>query len=555
MKTETLYRQLIRANYVFGISLMIIFLAHSKILLSIGQFWLAGTFLMDRFNTYRWVGFFRKNPLWKSILLSVPFSLYLLLVSLLKGVRCFLNNRPAVIFSSILVLHLIGCFYSTDYNYAVKDMRTKLPLFLLPLFITTSAPFNRRYFNGFMLLFVASVLVRTLMNSWNFFGGHFIDIRNISHSISHVILAIEISLALFILGFYILRKRMFPVFLKVVFGIVLVWLVIYLVLSRSTTGIVITGVSLFIVIILLLFHTRMLWVKLSLAAFLVLSSAASAIYLFRIAHDYYRVNPVDSSKLDKLSRRGNPYVHDTVFKLTENGTYLYIYYQRDELREEWNKRSKIPFEGLDKKNQKIANTLVRFLASKGLRKDADGVNALSSDEIKAIENGIANVVFTSKFSIRGQIYELLWGFDEYRNSGDPTGSSLMQRLEFWKASVGLIRENFLTGVGTGDMNEAFQHEYEKMNSKLAPDQRWRSHNQFLSIFVAFGIFGLLWFLFAILYPPFSTGKFRDFFFLVFFIIVMLSMIPEDTIESQFGVTFFALFYTFFLFARKEEDII
>jgi hypothetical protein len=31
------------------------------------------------------------------------------------------------------------------------------------------------------------------------------------------------------------------------------------------------------------------------------------------------------------------------------------------------------------------------------------------------------------------------------------------------------------------------------------------------------------------------------------------MIPEDTIESQMGVTFFAFFYSFFLFGRKEED--
>ncbi len=178
---------------------------------------------------------------------------------------------------------------------------------------------------------------------------------------------------------------------------------------------------------------------------------------------------------------------------------------------------------------------------------------LSDNDIRAIEKGTANAIFTRKFSISGQIYELLWGLDEYRKTGDPTGSSQMQRLEFWKASLGIIKENWLTGVGTGDMNEAFQQQYEKMKSKLAPDQRWRSHDQFLSIFVGFGIFGFLWFLFAILYPAVALGKFRDYFFLVFFIIAALSMITEDTIESQLGVTFFAFFYSFFLFARKEDD--
>jgi hypothetical protein len=269
--------------------------------------------------------------------------------------------------------------------------------------------------------------------------------------------------------------------------------------------------------------------------------------------DYYKVNPVDFSKLEKVSPLGHPYLHNLVDRQTENGNYLYIYIQFDELREAWSKRSSIPFDGRDKRNQLIPNTLIRYLTSRGLRKDAGGMSQLSDTEIREIEKGTANVVFTWKFSIRGQVYEFLWGIDEYRKSGDPTGSSLMQRFEFWKASAGIIKENWVTGVGTGDMNEAFQQQYDKMKSKLAPDQRWRSHNQFLSVFVGFGVLGLVWFLFSILYPPLALGKFRDYFFLVFFIIAMLSMIPEDTIESQLGVTFFALFYSLFLFGKKEED--
>jgi len=549
----TFYRQFIRANYIFGLVVMIIFLPHSKIMISLAQFWLAGTFAMDRYNTRRWLDFFRNNPPWKSIAGAFPMSLYLLFASIFRGIRAFVNNRPSMIFSSILVLHVAGLIFTTDFDYAFKDMRTKLPLFLLPLFIATSPAFNRRYFYGFMLLFAASVLARTMINSWNLFGGHFVDIRDISRSISHVVVALHISLALFVLGYFIFRRRTFSIGLKILFGVVLAWLLAYPVFARSATGLVITGLTLLILVIILLFRSRKLWLKISLFTFLVVSVAVSGIYFSRIVKDYYKVNPVNFSKLDKVSSHGNPYRHDTISRQTENGNYLYIYIQLDELQDAWKKRSSIPLFGRDKKNQVIVNTLVRYLASKGLRKDADGMSNLSGDEIRAIEKGTANVVFTEKFSIRGEVYVLLWGLDEYRKTGDPTGSSLMQRLEFWKASWGIIRDNWLTGVGTGDMNEAFQQQYEKMKSKLAPDQRWRSHNQFLSIFVGFGIFGLIWFLFAILYPPIILGKFRDYFFLVFFIIAMLSMMPEDTIESQMGVTFFAFFYSFFLFSRKEED--
>jgi hypothetical protein len=549
----TFYRQFIRACYILGLAVMIIFVPHSKIMVSIAQFWLAGTFAMDRYNTRRWLEFFRCNSLWKTLAGALPFSGYLLFNSILKGFRDFFRNRPALIFSSIFLMHFVGLIFTTDFDYAIKDIRTKLPLFLLPLFIGTSTAFNRRYFYGFMLLFSATVLARVLINSWNLFGGHFVDIRDISRSISHVIVAINISLVLFVLGYFIFKRRTFPVGLKILFGLVSAWLLAYLVFAHSATGLVITSLTFLILAIIFLVRSRNLWLKVCLFAFLVFSVGFSGIYISRIVKDYYKVNPVDFSKLEKVSPGGHPYLHNILNRQTENGNYLYIYIQVDELKEAWNKRSSIPFEGRDKKNQLIINTLVRYLTSKGLRKDADGMNHLSNNEIRAIEKGIANVVFTWNFSIRGQVYELLWGLDEYRKSGDPTGSSLMQRLEFWKASWGIIKDHWLTGVGTGDMNEAFQQQYEKMNSKLAPDQRWRSHNQFLSIFVGFGIFGLLWFLFAILYPPIALGKFKDYFFLVFFIIAILSMMPEDTIESQLGVTFFAFFYSFFLFARKEED--
>lgn len=547
------YKQFIRVNYIFGLALMIVFLPHSKIMVSIAQFWLAGTFAMDRYNTRRWLEFFRIQPLWKSIAGGLPFSLFLFFISILKGFRDFFRNRPALVFSSIFLMLFAGLIFTSDFDYALKDIRTKLPLLLLPLFIGTSSAFNRRYFYGFMLLFAATVLARTLINSWNLFGGHFIDIRQISRSISHVIVALNISLTLFVLGYFILKKRTFPLALKILFGLVSAWMLVYLVLARSATGILITGLALVILAIILLVRSRKLWLKISLFAFLVLSVAITAIYFSGMVKDYYKVNPVDFTKLDKVSPLGHPYLHNLVNRQTENGNYLFIYIQPDELRDAWSKRSSIPFDGKDKKNQLIINTLVRYLTSKGLRKDAEGMSHLTDKEIRAIENGVANVVFTWKFSIRGQVYELLWGIDEYRKTGDPTGSSLMQRLEFWKASAGIIKDNWLTGVGTGDMNEAFQKQYEKMKSRLSPDQRWRSHNQFLSVFVGFGIFGLLWFLFALLYPPIKLGKFRDYFFLVFFIIGMLSMIPEDTIESQLGVTFIAFFYSFLLFARKDED--
>jgi hypothetical protein len=552
---EKFLRQFLRWNYLFAIGMMVASLPHSKFLMSVSQFWLAAVFALDRIDIRKTQEFFLQRSRPKAFILAVPYFFYQLFTSIGKGLKCFFANKPAVIFSSILLLHALGLIFTADFDYAMKDLRTKLPIFLLPLFISTAQSFRKRDFYGLIVVFVASVVVRTFINAENLFHQDFIDIRNISKSISHIIVSLLISFSVFSLGYFLFLKRTFPAGIKILFAFLSVWLVVYLFLSKSATGLVISSLTFLILLVILILRSKTWWMKFSLLGFFLVFITFITLYVLNVRKEYYHINQVDFSRLDSLTSAGNKYTHYIHHRETENGNYIWIYIQWKELKDSWNKRSKIKFDSLDKKGQRVSNTLVRFMTSKGFRKDAEDVKKLTNEEVQEIEKGVANVVFTKTFSIRGRIYELFWGYDEYYKSGDPTGSSVMQRLEFWKASLGLIKENWLTGVGTGDMNVAFQEQYNKMHTKLAPEQRWRSHNQFLSIFVGFGLFGFLWFLFAIFYPPIILGKFNDYFFLIFIIIAIISMIPEDTIESQAGVTFFAFFYAMLLFGRKEDDLI
>ena len=80
----------------------------------------------------------------------------------------------------------------------------------------------------------------------------------------------------------------------------------------------------------------------------------------------------------------------------------------------------------------------------------------------------------------------------------------------------------------------------------------RSHNQYLAITVAFGIVGLLWYLFSLLYPL-SVKDNRNYLYLVFLFILLFSMLTEDTLETQIGVTLFAFFNSFLVFTKDVED--
>ncbi|MEI6683338.1 MAG: O-antigen ligase family protein [Bacteroidota bacterium] len=548
-------KQIFRYWYILSMMVIVVGLPFSKLLLSIGQFMMAGGWIVERFDGKRWMAAVKGMSTGRIILLAPVVAVSLFGAAIGRGFRDFSRNRAALLFASVLLLHVAGLLWTTDFNYAFKDLRTKLPLLLLPLFLSTTEAFGKKAFYAMMGLFILAVLTRSVFNTWLILTRHFVDIRDVSHNVSHITYSLLICMCLYTLVFFLFKRNLFPLWQRALILLVLGWLAGYLVLSQSFTGISVALITFFILIPVLIFKTRKLWLKISLA-FGILAIATVGFFALRsIVRDYYHVNPVDYTKLEKTTSRGNPYIHNIYAARTENGYSIWIYYQEDELREAWNKRSRIPYDSLNLKSGPISFTIIRYLTSKGWKKDADAVERLTPEEVSAIEKGIANCIFLKEFGIRGRIYEFLWGYDNYIETGNPTGSTIMQRLEFWKASVGIIKEHWLWGVGTGDMNIAFRLQYEKMHTKLAPDQRWRSHNQYLSIFIGFGIFGFIWFLVSLFWPPVMLHRYGDYFFMVFLIISLMSMLTDDTIESQTGVSFFAFFYALFLFGRKENDAI
>jgi hypothetical protein len=551
--TRFTYGLFIRYNYIFSLCLIIIFLPFSKFLLSVGQFYLMGTWALERIDCPKFMAWFTTPFNLRKRIFAFPFLLGMLFVSIYKGFLEVLRNRPAMVLMSIYILHVAGLIFTTDFGYAFKDLRVKTPIFILPLFIATSEAFGNKAFYRFLYLYILTLVAVTFVNTMNLAEHHYVDLREVSKHVSHIILSLMLNLGIFISGYFVFRARKTPLYLRIILLAAGAWFGVYLVLTKSVTGVVIFAATSVILSLVYIIIGKRTWLKISVLAFIVLISATGFLYLRSVTREYYHVNPVDLTKLEKFTAQGNPYTHNIRSTQTENGNLVWIYIQWDELRKSWNARSSTRFDSLDQRNQPVYYTLVRFLTSKGLRKDAEGVNSLTPREIRAVENGIANATYIEGFGLKGRIFELLYGWESYKSTGNPTGFTLMQRFEFWKASRAIISDYWLTGVGTGDMNVAFQNRYVIMHSKLAPAQRWRSHNQYLSIFVGFGIVGFMWFLFALFYPPFALRRFTDFFFLAFFIIAMLSMLSEDTIETQVGVTFFFFYYSFFLFGRKPGN--
>ena len=71
-----------------------------------------------------------------------------------------------------------------------------------------------------------------------------------------------------------------------------------------------------------------------------------------------------------------------------------------------------------------------------------------------------------------------------------------------------------------------------------------------------GIFVLLYFVFMLIYPFFEQKKKISFVYVAFFIILAGSMFTEDTLETETGLTLFAILNSILLYAfniNRNED--
>lgn len=521
------FSRLRNSNYLlfFGLCLLVTGLPVSLFLTSLSQFVIAGSFFLEG--------------------------------NLINKIKRFAGNKTALLFVSIWILHVIGLFWTQDLAEGIKDVRIKLPLLILPLVLAGSDPFTPKQFRAVLYLFLFSVFSGSMvsmavLNELIPAKAPIHDIREIFIlGVSHIRFALFTCLAVFIAGWLLSCKTdPPPLFSKIILGLLIAWLILFLFLIDSITGIsilIITGLVFLSSVVLR--HPRP-FVRV-ISAIMLIGIPLSLFLSLKSFVKKYSPKPEAVLEFDKRTKQGNPYFFDTLNTQVENGYRVYAYICEAEMRAEWNTRSRIPFDSLDQRKQPVKSTLLRFLTSKGEYKDAESVSRLTEEEIRSVERGIANVYYQNLSGIKSRLLQILWEYHEYSRGGNPSGHSVTQRIEFWKAATGIISVHPLAGVGTGDMRQAYAEEYANMHSKLTEPYRLRSHNQYLAIGVGLGIPALVYFLFVFFFPLPHQLRNRNFLFLSFWLIAFFSMFTEDTLETQAGATFVALFWSLFLFSKNE----
>jgi len=466
-----------------------------------------------------------------------------------------LKTKPEIfIFASIFLLHLIGLFYTQNFSYAAKDLRIKLPILLFPIILGTSLKLTAKEIKLIVSVFTISIIAKTIYGTASLLGltGTTInDFPELAGKFSHIRYALLLNIAAFSMLYYLVfYKKKEKLTYKLIYLTGFIWLSFFLFLLHSVTGWVIWIVLFIFSFISLSIYQKNRFLKYLFLGISGLIISGTFLYFSYSFNRFYKSDKLIPAQIEKYTKEGNIYTNHLKSSQKENGHFVNIYLCEKELGPEWNKRSRIDYNGTDKKGQKIKYTLIRYLTSKNLRKDKDGISKLTDQDIKNIENGMTNCIFADKYSVYPKIYEFLWQIDRYFSGGNPENQSVSQRLEFLKNGKEIIKRNFWIGIGTGDVKDEFQKQYELSQSKLSEKHRLRAHNQYVTIFITFGLIGFVWFMFALVYPIIKTKQYKNYLALISFIILALSMLNEDTLETQMGATVFAFFLSFFLFAGK-----
>jgi hypothetical protein len=483
-----------------------------------------------------------EKPFLTRILSRIVFSFKGIWRNIKTRFNDFIHNKVAVVMVSVYVMHLLGLIYTYDFPSAFHDLRIKLPLLIMPLVLSTMKPLDRKQFDTVLCFFIAAVFFVTVLGTVKFIRRDFVDVRELSPFINYIRLALCIVFSIFVLGYYLV-KRNHSLMIKSIMVFMIIWFLWQITVFESFTSVLVIAALCFVLVMYFIFRSTKTNVKICMVVAIVVVAGVVIYFPYKVAKDYMNPAKVDVTQLDTHTKLGNPYVFDTIAFGVEDARYVGLYLSKNEMLDAWNKRS------VKKINSEWDDgyyALVRYLTSKDLRKDAEGVEHLTENDIRNIENGVANYNYIENPGFKTRIMKVMVAYSNYERNGDANGSSVFQRVEYIKASFEIIKDNPVFGVGTGIV-KVFADYYENTNSKLKPEYRLRSHNQYLAIMVAFGVVGLLWFLFSMFYPLIADKRNRNYLYMVFLFIVMLSMFTDDTLETQVGATLFAFFNSFLVF--------
>lgn len=487
--------------------------------------------------------------LFSESVLSISSGLFLLLLffsgNTKEKLQFIAKEKTVWLLAGIYGIYLVGMLFCNNLQVGMWELKRYLFWATLPISIALIPKVTENKIWYLLLAFVFMVTGASIHTSIKIIFSDYFQVTNVREAahISHVALSIQVVFAIYIL--LISRILKTPVLGRLnkwfVFALC-AWFVFFLGFQKSLNAwLALYGSG---IVFFFWVTKRVKYQKLIRFVFLMFA-VTPFIYVGSIAYKYFDIKEMEPN-YELKTELGNPYDFRLDRFETENGQYVYWYVSSGELERAWNSVSSIKMNEKDATGYDIYDTILRYMTSKGLKKDSVGVLALSDYDIKNIQAGVANVIFVEKkYSLYPRIYQTVWELDQYYRTGNPNNQSLSQRIEFLKAARYIIHRNFW-GVGTGNYKQAFDEAFVEINSQLDPELRNNVHNQYLNYIVKFGFIGFFAIMCCLIFAIIWKKQYRNVLSVLLITIVAITSMGETTLETHVGLHFFLFFLSIFM---------
>lgn len=462
--------------------------------------------------------------------------------------RTVFASAPALVFLSFFGLHVLGLAWTSAQGmpWGLDLVRILVPVLSFGVVLAGSDRLTAGELRTILLFGAWSVVVSAAVCILFVDPGQAGEYRSLSRFISHIRLTLLLCFAVVVFVHYSGRGLLLAAHL-----IAVTWAVYSIDRLGSIQGFIILAVVGAVLLWRALVHVRPV-LRYPVRAIIILLPVAGALSLWNALERTYRLPEANTSGYGEYTAGGESYTFDATNPQLENGEHVWAWIAWGEVNRTWARRSSRPLDGTDAQGHSLRGTLVRYMTSKGLRKDSVSLMSLTDEEIHAIEQGRHNASVDGRSKVRDRFDEVMFEIGQYRAYRMASGHSVTMRIEFLRTGVAIAARNWSTGVGTGDTQQAFDEQYVRMESSLAPEWRLRAHNEYLTLFIGFGAFGLLWCMFTWWWPAYRHRRWSDPLFIAWAVIFGISCLTDDTVETQAGATFFALYYTLLVFGAPRR---
>ena len=430
---------------------------------------------------------------------------------------------------------IMGLLWTDNIPEGLATLQIKLPLFIVPLSLLTVKWNSKLWIERVLQVFVLSIFFAAsaglLIGFYKTQTGVSLQPSQWSPFISHIRMGILLALGWGGLLVHQSEKYRILIFIYAIVAGVYIWQ------TQSVTG---AG---------MLFITTVLSLQKKWRVSVVAVSLISGFWLM-----WTLIPGPPLTTLPSHTSWGAPYTHYMDRVLEENGNKVWSSLAWDEMRPEWNDKSECDFDSKDLKGQDIKYTLMRYLTSMGVPKDGLAVRNLRLKDVLAIESGNTSINQEISSGLSLRLDELKFEVGNFIDGGNPSGNSVTQRWEYFKVGLYIAKENLLLGVGTGDLPDAFHRAYVELDTRLFPQFRHRTHNQFLAWMIAGGVISLLLFVLTFVFSwqrdlstkTNKTGR-------IAWWVIVISCLAEDTFETQAGITFAVIAIVLFSLYDKRSQ--